>query len=340
MTGIPCRYLIAAGLGLIGLAGSTAVAQQQPDSVPMTRLVWPAQARAQAQPEHPKADHKVYDESADGKTQIARAIAQAKKNNRRVLIQWGGNWCGWCVKLAELMERNPDIRRKILYEYDLIHVDIGHFDKNMELAAKYGADLKANGVPFLTVLDGDGKVIANQETGALELKNKPAHDPQKVLDFLTKHQASYPSASAVLADGLAKAKAEHKTAFVHFGAPWCGWCHKLETFLARDDIRKIMDEHFVDIKIDTDRTIGGQEMLTEYRKSKRGGIPWFVLLDGDGNEIVNSSSSGQNIGYPGDAPSAAIFVEMLKKAQPDMTDDQLDFIKSELVASMKKRARH
>ncbi|HZW09805.1 MAG TPA: thioredoxin family protein [Phycisphaerales bacterium] len=274
----------------------------------------------------------VYDESADGERQIADALAAAGRENRRVLIQWGANWCGWCIKLHELSGSNPEIRAKLLYEYDVVHIDIGRFDKHMELAAKYGADLQASGVPFLTVLDADGNVVANQETGSLENPQgaQPAHNVEKVLGFLTTHQAEYRSATGILEEGLARAKSEGKAAFVHFGAPWCGWCHKLEAFLARDDMAPLFAEHFVDVKIDTDRTIGGGDVLLEMRGSQQGGIPWFVFLDSAGEPIATSSDSGQNTGFPVAPEEIAAFMEMLRKVKPAIPAEPLDRIETAL----------
>ena len=40
---------------------------------------------------------KLYDPSADAKSEIANAIAQAKKENKHVFLQVGGNWCSWCI---------------------------------------------------------------------------------------------------------------------------------------------------------------------------------------------------------------------------------------------------
>ena len=67
--------------------GPGAHAAAQPDSV-----------AAQTLRDEPKPAKKpLYDESADAKQQIAAALAKAKRENRRVLIQWGGNWCSWCI---------------------------------------------------------------------------------------------------------------------------------------------------------------------------------------------------------------------------------------------------
>ena len=89
----------------------------------------------------------IYDEKADAKALISKAVAAAKHSNRRVLVQWGGNWCGWCVLLHDRFESDSKLARKLLYEYDVVHIDS---NSNKELAESYGADLKKNGVPYLT----------------------------------------------------------------------------------------------------------------------------------------------------------------------------------------------
>ena len=160
----------------------------------------------------------VYDESADAAADIAAALAVAKKENTRVLIQWGANWCGWCKLLHQLFNEDSGIRRKILYEYEVVYVDVGRFDKNVELAEKFDADFKSNGVPFITILDGSGNVVANQETGSLE--EGSVHDPAKVLDFLTTHEAEYLNAEDLLKESLTKVGEEGKRLFLTFGAPW------------------------------------------------------------------------------------------------------------------------
>jgi len=160
----------------------------------------------------------VYDESADAAVDIEAALAVAAKENTRVLIQWGANWCGWCTLLHGLFQEDRTIARKLDYEYEVVYVDIGRWDKNLELAEKYGADFQSNGVPYLTVLDGEGNVVTHQETGSLEKDN--AHDPELVNSFLTEHQADYLNAEDMLNDVLAEAGRTHKRVFLTFGAPW------------------------------------------------------------------------------------------------------------------------
>jgi thioredoxin-related protein len=116
----------------------------------------------------------VYNENADAKADIESALAAAKKENRRVLIQWGGNWCGWCILLHDCFKSDRDLAKTLKYEYDVVFVDIGKMEKNLELAEKYKAEFKNSGVPYLTVLDADGKVLANQQTDPSKPKPRTA----------------------------------------------------------------------------------------------------------------------------------------------------------------------
>lgn len=175
-------------------------------------------AAFQQQQEEAAPPAPVYDEAADAAEDIATAIAVAGKENKRVLIQWGANWCGWCKLLHGLFKEDRQIGRKLQYEYEVVYVDVGRFDKNLNLAEQYTADLKGNGIPFLTVLAGDGSVVTNQETGSLE--EGKAHDPAKVLDFLTTHEAEPLKAEELLDDVLKEAGRLKKRVFLTFGAPW------------------------------------------------------------------------------------------------------------------------
>lgn len=281
----------------------------------------------------------VYDETADAAKAIDAAMARAKKNNTRVLIQWGANWCGWCRMLHALFEGDADVGRKLRYEYEVVLVDIGRFDRHMELAAKYGADLKKNGVPFLTVLSADGSVIANRETDSLEkppTADPKGHDPAKVLAFLTEHQATPLKAEEVVAAGVAAAAKDGRLVFLHFGAPWCGWCHRLEAWMARPEVAAILAKAFVDVKVDTDRMTGGQALLEKHSGGRATGIPWFEFLDADGRSRASSTAAGGNIGFPAKPDEIAWFVDMLRSAGAKLTADDVAALEKSLAAPASK----
>ena len=258
-----------------------------------------------------------------------------------MLIQWGANWCGWCHMLHETFATDPKVKKELLYEYDVVLVDVGHSDKNMDLVAKYGADLKKGGLPYLTILGADGKVITNQETGPLEKADKanPGHDPAKVLSFLTDHQAEYLKADAVLGEGLRQAKTDHKNVFLHFGAPWCGWCHRLENWMDTPQVAAIMAKDMVNLKIDQDRMTGANDVFKRYNP-KPGGIPWFAVLDENGKVICTSEAEKGNIGFPGSAAEIDYFIGMMTKVKKNMTDSDLAALKESLETDNKTKTGH
>jgi thiol-disulfide isomerase/thioredoxin len=310
-----------------------------------TRPVLPAHDDPKPQSEKPAP---IYDEKADAKSDIAAAVAHAKKENHRVLVQWGANWCGWCHRLHELFHADKDLAKELLYEYDVVLVDIGKWDKNMELATSYGADLKQSGVPYLTLLDGDGKVLLNQDSGFFETKDeaRPGHDPKKVLEFLKGHQAPYAKAQDLYDAALARAKAEDRRVFLHFGAPWCVWCRRLEAWMASADVAPILSKAFIDLKIDTERTIGGSEMLTatlargsaaKSGAKPGGGIPWFAFLDSSGSLLADSDAAKGNVGFPSDPAEIEHFLAMLAKSGAKLSAAEVDQLKRTLDADREKR---
>ena len=315
------------------LAGSAAVAGFEPPVSPAT----PAPASVPAPAAAAKAKPAIYDEQADAQTQINAALAAARKENRRVLIQWGGNWCSWCVRLHETYTSDKPIAKELRYEYVPVFIDSGKPDaKNVEFAKKYGADLAAHGYPYLTILDADGKPLANQETGSLEVQGpdgksagvKAGHDPAKVLAFLKKHEAAPLDATAVYNAALLQAKADGKLVFLHFGAPWCGWCRKLEAWMDRPDIAPVLSKAFVDLKIDCDRMTGGMAMLNAQRGSESGGIPWFAILDPNGQILATSEGRAGNIGFPSEPQEIAHFGTMLAKSDAISADQRAALLAS------------
>lgn len=123
----------------------------------------------------------VYDEDADAKTDVVVAVAKAKKEKKRVLVTLGANWCGWCRALDRTFTQDEKVAAAIAKSYVPLKVDVGRMNRNLDLTASWGVDVK-KGVPLLVVLDGKGKVVKVQDTAALEAGK--GHDPEKILAFL------------------------------------------------------------------------------------------------------------------------------------------------------------
>lgn len=108
----------------------------------------------------------IYPDPQQAKTDLANALKNAAANHRRVIVDFGGNWCPDCHALDLYFH---DATNKSLLEanYILVHVNIGRRDQNLDIAARYQIPLD-KGVPALAVLDTDGKLIYSQKTGEFE----------------------------------------------------------------------------------------------------------------------------------------------------------------------------
>lgn len=337
---LPVRNRVALVISLTCALAAVASAQSAPPAAPAPPA--PVSTAPAAKGDGAKSKD-VYDEKADARADVKAALAVAKKENKRVLIQWGGNWCGWCKKLHATLTTDQGLAHEILYEYEVVHVDIGQRDKNMDLAKELGADFQ--GVPYLTILDASGAALVQQPTDPFEINQGDvhAHDPKKVLDFLTLWQADPWKAADLEAAALAEAKSSGRRVFLHYGAPWCHYCHLLENWLAKPEVAALLAKDFVDLKIDVDRTIGGKEQYEaqlgraepKVADPKDFGIPWIALLDADGRQLAVGHTEKGNVGCPCATDEVDHFVAMLGKAKVHLTDVEIATLRDSLLAHTK-----
>ena len=66
---------------------------------------------------------KVYNEQIDPMAQIDQALAQARTQGKYVVCQVGGNWCPWCLRLADFIRRDSTVARVIDDNFVYIHVN-------------------------------------------------------------------------------------------------------------------------------------------------------------------------------------------------------------------------
>ncbi len=126
----------------------------------------------------------IYDAQANGASQVREALIKARTAEKRVVLMYGGNWCGWCYKLHDLFEQDAPIRDCLQKSYELVMINIDT-EANKALAKRYQAEWQKHGLPYLTVLDADDKVLVNQNTSDLEDGSK--HHPGRVLEFLLRY---------------------------------------------------------------------------------------------------------------------------------------------------------
>jgi thioredoxin 1 len=108
----------------------------------------------------------IFDEKADAHQQIAAAIGEASKTGKNIILDFGANWCGDCHALEAQMQK-PELAALIAKSFVVVNVDVGRFDKNLDLAHKYRIPLE-KGIPALAVLDPRGNLLYAQDQGQFE----------------------------------------------------------------------------------------------------------------------------------------------------------------------------
>lgn len=107
----------------------------------------------------------MYDEAADAKAEIHAALADAQRANVPVLVVFGANWCADC-KVLDMAFKSGASAPLIAKNYRVVKVNVGRFDRNVDIAESYGVPLK-NGIPAVVVLSQQGKVIYATRAGEL-----------------------------------------------------------------------------------------------------------------------------------------------------------------------------
>ena len=213
-----------------------------------------------------KAERKpIYQVDGKGMERVEAALVRAGRDNKRVLLKIGGNWCGWCYKLHDVLNQEKAVASLLRAEYELVMID-SQADK--AVIEKWG--IRPKGYPYLAVLD----------------------------------------------------------------APWCGWCVRMDKFLARPEIAKILEKDYVVAKIDLTRMTGAEAVVAKIRKpGEGGGIPWFAFVDESGEILITSTKpGGGNIGFPVD-PEKEIphFVAMLKQTRAKISEADIEYLRAALI---------
>jgi thioredoxin 1 len=126
-----------------------------------------------------------YDESANASADLQRALAAAQADRSDVLVVFGANWCPDCRELDKAL--NGSSHALIAGRFHVVKVDVGRFDKNLDVANEYGNPIKM-GIPAVVVLSADNKIMYSSKGG--ELANARRMGDTGIYDFLSSHVAT------------------------------------------------------------------------------------------------------------------------------------------------------
>jgi thiol-disulfide isomerase/thioredoxin len=123
-----------------------------------------------------------YSQTADAKKAVDAARARAKARGKLLLIDLGGNWCLDCRILAGVMEL-PQLEGWLKKHYEVVSIDVGRFDKNLQIPARYGLTERLKGVPSVLIVDPKTDKLLNPgKTPALA--DARSMTPQALADWL------------------------------------------------------------------------------------------------------------------------------------------------------------
>jgi len=136
----------------------------------------------------------IYPDVAQAKADVAGALKTAAAAHKRVLLDFGGNWCGDCRALDAYFH-DPANEALLNTNYVLVHVNIGHMDANLDLAAQYQVPLD-KGVPALAVVDEHGALVYSQKNGQFE--DMRHMETGSVREFLAQWKPAAPCSTTVV----------------------------------------------------------------------------------------------------------------------------------------------
>ena len=108
-----------------------------------------------------------YNPTADAQAQLVEAKDSAEFLGKNMLVQIGGDWCPWCVRLNAFIKGDAEILEYIQQHYVWVHIYYGKDNRN-EVAMKMLGNPTNMGFPVFVVCAPDGTVLHHQSTGKLE----------------------------------------------------------------------------------------------------------------------------------------------------------------------------
>jgi thioredoxin 1 len=139
-------------------------------------------------PEPAKPNPRLYPDPAEAKPDLEKALAAAARDHKRIIVVFGANWCYDCHVLDAAFHSKA-IAPLVEANYHVVHVNVGEFDRNLDLADRFQVALK-KGVPCLAVLDPSGQLVASQKQG--EFENTVRIGPKDVVAFLNQWKPAKP----------------------------------------------------------------------------------------------------------------------------------------------------
>ncbi len=120
-----------------------------------------------------------YDTARNPAEDVRVAIDRAQAEHKRVLVEVGGQWCGWCKILDLFFKDTPEVRALLEQHFLIVKVNFSRENENAEFLSQF-PDI--HGYPHIFVLETDGSFLHSQDTALLE--EGRGYNQEAVVSFL------------------------------------------------------------------------------------------------------------------------------------------------------------
>lgn len=141
-------------------------------------LIWSINIYSQAVNE--SENKELYNPGDDAKVEISKAVKKAKNEGKYVLLQIGGNWCGWCIAFDKKVSTTETLKEVRDDNFVVYHVNYSKENRNEEVLASLDFPQRF-GFPVFVILDENGNRIHTQNSAYLE--EGKGHSEKKILQF-------------------------------------------------------------------------------------------------------------------------------------------------------------
>lgn len=122
-----------------------------------------------------------FDPSRDPSKDLQEAVYEANKSNKRIILDVGGDWCIWCHRLDDFINKNEDIKNFLNNNFIVLKINFSKENKNEEFLSKFP---EIPGYPHFFVMESNGELLHSQNTG--ELEQDKGYGKEKMMTFLKK----------------------------------------------------------------------------------------------------------------------------------------------------------
>ena len=244
---------------------------------------------------------------------FAEALAKAKKENKKLMVDCYTLWCGPCRYMAKNVFPDENLGKFMNENFVCLQLDMEHGE-----GPERNKAFKVKAYPTFIFFNTDGKEMNRFEGMAMQdefqkrcerilkgeapiskenaQKNKQEEQQQPIAERDTiidegKGVNFIKGSEVRLPDVLAQAKRENKRVLVDFWATWCRACMQMNKTTFRDTrIGNLMNYTFVNYAVDVDHDADAKELVEKFNVKA---FPTYLILNPDGtvyNRIVGSNS--------------------------------------------------